>query len=293
METNPQTDDRTTLFVFFLIGLLGGGNSVAVRFSNVELAPIWGATIRLAASACLFWLILFLWKLPIPARSDAIVLLVTGFFTVGISFGLLYFGFVRLQASLGSVIVALGPLMTLFLAVLHRLESFRWQSLVGGVIALAGIAIAARAQLGTNVPVLSILALMAGSAISAEGNVVLKMYSLKSDPTATNALTLTAGLVFLTLASFVVGEPHHVPTLPATWVAIAYSVVPGSVIMFNLYLWILSRWPASATSYVIMLFPIVATTAGSLLAHERITPTFIFGGALVLTGVWIGALMKR
>lgn len=134
---------------------------------------------------------------------------------------------------------------------------------------------------------------MAGSAISAEGNVVLKMYSLKSDPTATNALTLTAGLVFLTLASFVVGEPHHVPTLPATWVAIAYSVIPGSVIMFNLYLWILSRWPASATSYVIMLFPIVATTAGSLLAHERITPTFIFGGALVLIGVWIGALMKR
>lgn len=143
METNPQTDDRTTLFVFFLIGLLGGGNSVAVRFSNVELAPIWGATIRLAASACLFWLILILWKIPVPARRDVIVLLVTGFFTVGISFGLLYFGFVRLQASLGSVIVALGPLMTLFLAVVHRLESFRWQSLMGGVIALAGIAIAA------------------------------------------------------------------------------------------------------------------------------------------------------
>jgi drug/metabolite transporter (DMT)-like permease len=42
-----------------------------------------------------------------------------------------------------------------------------------------------------------------------------------------------------------------------------------------------------------MLFPIVATIAGSLLAKEKITIPFILGGMLVLLGVWIGALMKR
>lgn len=292
METNAKTTDQTTIFVFFLTALLGGGNSVAVRFSNVELAPFWGATIRLAASALLFWLILLIWKIAIPQTRDALVLLVTGFFTVGISFGLFYFGFVKLQASLGSVIVALGPLMTFFLAVLHRIESFRWQSLMGGVIALIGISIAARAQLGANVPILSVLALISASAISAEGNVILKMYSPKSDPIATNALTLTTGVVFLALASFFVGETHNLPSLPATWIAIAYTIIPGTVILFNLYLWILVRWSASATSYVIMLFPVVATIAGSLLAGETITLTFVFGGALVLLGVWIGALLK-
>ena len=281
------------MLVFFLIGLLGGGNSVAVRFSNVELAPFWGATIRLAASALLFWLILVLWRISLPQKRDALFLMLTGFFTVGISFGLMYFGLVRLPASLGSVIIALGPLMTFFLAVLHRIETFRWQSLVGGAIALIGISIAARAQLGADIPLLSVLALISGSAIAAEGNVILKIYSPKSDPTATNALTLTTGVMFLALSSFVLGETHPVPMLPTTWMAIAYTVIPGTVIMFNLYLWILVRWSASATSYVIMLFPIVATTAGSLLAHERITPTFILGGALVLVGVWIGALMKK
>jgi len=280
------------MLVFFLIGLLGGGNSVAVRFSNVELAPFWGATIRLAASALLFWLILVLWRISLPQKRDALFLMLTGFFTVGISFGLMYFGLVRLPASLGSVIIALGPLMTFFLAVLHRIETFRWQSLVGGAIALIGISIAARAQLGVDIPLLSVLALISGSAIAAEGNVILKIYSPKSDPTATNALTLTTGVMFLALSSFVLGETHPVPRLATTWMAIAYTVIPGTVIMFNLYLWILVRWSASATSYVIMLFPIVATTAGSLLAHEQITPTFILGGGLVLIGVWIGALLK-
>ena len=292
MDPNTTASNRLTTFAFFITALLGGGNSVAVRFSNVELAPYWGATIRLGASALLFWLIVWLWRIPIPQRRDAIVLLLTGFFAVGVSFGLLYFGLVRLQASLGSVIIALGPLMTFFLAVLHRIESFRWQSLLGGVIALAGISIAARAQLGADIPVLSVLALIAGAAVSAEGNVILKILSPKSDPMATNALTLSSGLVFLSLTSLLIGETHTIPTLPATWMAIAYTVVPGSVITFYLFVWILSRWSASATSYVIMLFPVVATIAGTLLAGEKITLTFILGGTLVLIGVWIGALMK-
>ena len=292
MDNTNTSSNRLTMFAFFLTALLGGGNSVAVRFSNVELAPYWGATIRLGASALLFWLILFLWRIPVPQKRDALILLITGFFAVGVSFGLLYFGFVKLQASLGSVIIALGPLMTFFLAVLHRIEKFRWQSLLGGIIALTGISIAARAQLGADIPISSVFALIAGSAISAEGNVILKIFSPKSHPMATNALTLSSGLIFLVLTSFLMRETHNVPTLPATWLAIAYTVIPGSVIMFYLFIWILARWSASATSYVIMLFPIVATVAGSLLAGEKITLTFILGGILVLVGVWIGALMR-
>lgn len=293
MENTNTSSNRLTMFAFFLTALLGGGNSVAVRFSNVELAPYWGATIRLGASALLFWLIVYLWRIPIPQKRDALVLLLTGFFAAGVSFGLLYFGFVKLQASLGSVIIALGPLMTFFLAILHGLEKFRWQSLLGGVIALTGISIAVRAQLGTEIPILSVLALIGGSAISAEGNVILKIFSPKSHPMATNALTLSSGLLFLLITTFLVGETHNMPTLPSTWMAIVYTVIPGSVVMFYLFIWILSRWSASATSYVIMLFPIVATSAGSLLGGEKITLTFILGGTLVLIGVWIGALMKK
>jgi len=286
------TPDRTTITIFFLTALLGGGNSVAIRFSNAELAPYWGASIRFAASSLLFWLILSLLRIPLPALRDSIVLLLTGFFAVGISFALLYYGLVKLQASLGAVIISLGPLMTFFLAIAHGLERFRWRSLLGGLSALAGIAVAVQAQAGGNVPVLSVVALVAGSAIAAEGNIIMKIYSPKSDPLATNALTMSAGMVLLLFLSFVFGERHNLPALPATWIAIAYAVIPGSVITFYMFIWLLGRWSASATHYVVMLFPIVATTAGALLAGEMVTMTFVLGGALVLVGVWIGALKR-
>ena len=291
MSEASKSPDRLTILAFFFTALFGGGNSVAIRFSNVELGPFWGASIRFAASALIFWLILWLRRIPIPQRRDSIVLLLTGFFSVGVSFGLLYLGLVKVQASLGSVIIALGPLLTLFFAILHRIESFRWQGLLGGLIALVGIGISARAQLGLEVPFIYLLSQLAGAAVSAEGNVILKILSPKSDPMVTNAITLSAGLAFLLFASILVGESHNLPVLPATWAAIGYLVLPGSVIMLYLFLWILSRWSASATSYVIMLFPIVATIAGSLLAGETITPSFILGGILVLIGVWVGALM--
>lgn len=285
--------DNLAMTAFFLIALFGGGNTVAVRFSNAELAPFWGAAIRFAAAGSLFWLILYLRRIPLPQKRDTIVLLLTGFFTSGVSFAFIYLGLVKVPASLGSVIIALGPLMTLFLAIVHRIESFRGQSLLGGLIALIGISIASRAQVGADIPVVYLLSLIAGSAIGAEGNVILKMYSPRSDPTATNALTLTAGLVFLALASVFFGEAHNIPVLPATWMAIGYVVIFGSLIMFSLYIWLLGRWSASSTSYAIMLFPIVGTLGSALLLGETITPAFILGGVLVLLGVWIGALMKR
>ena len=292
MDIHPKDTNRLTYLAFLLIALFGGGNSVAVRFSNMELAPFWGATIRFAASGLIFWLILLLKRIPIPHRRDAIVLMLTGFFSVGVSFGLLYFGLVEVPASLGSVIVGLGPLMTLFLAILHRIESFRWRSLFGGSIALIGITISVRAQPGGDIPLFNLLALIAGALISAEGNVILKIYSPKSDPFATNALTLSTGFIFLFMGSIILGETHNLPVLPATWLALGYVVVLGSVVMFSLFIWILGRWSASSTSYVIMLFPIVATTAGALLAGETITPVFLLGGTLALIGVWFGALSR-
>jgi drug/metabolite transporter (DMT)-like permease len=182
--------------------------------------------------------------------------------------------------------------MTFFLAIAHGMEKFRWQSLIGGLIALLGIALAVRAQVGVDAPVLSVVALIAGPAIASEGNIIMKLFSPRSDPLATNALTMSAGMALLLVLTFVVREPHVIPALPATWVAIAYSVIPGSVMTFYMFVWLLGKWSASATHYVVMLFPIVATIAGALLAGERITPTFILGGTLVLAGVWVGALMR-
>jgi drug/metabolite transporter (DMT)-like permease len=181
--------------------------------------------------------------------------------------------------------------MTLFLAAAHGLEKFRWRGLAGALIALIGIILGVTGSLGGEIPLLSLLAITAGALCLAEGNVVFKLIP-KSHPVATNAVAVTTGAVFLILISLVFGEVWVLPEAGNALWAVLYLVIIGSGVLFYLYLFVLKRWTASATSYSFLLFPVSAIIIAALLAGEAITLSFIIGGLMVMVGVWLGALSK-
>ncbi len=281
--------DRLTLAAFLLVVLLGGSNSVAIRYSNQELAPFWGAALRFVFAAAAFWIILWWRKLPLPNLKDSSIIALNGFLTIGISFALLYWGLLKVPVSLATIVIATSPLFTFLLAVLHRIESFRIQALVGGGVALIGMAIAVNAQPGGVELLPSLLALAAGALVAAEGNVIFKIYSLKADSVVINALSISSGALFLLGASLIAGNAWVLPSTPQVWAALTYLILGGSVVMFYLFVYVLSRWTASATSYAVLFFPLVATLLASWLVKETVTPLFLAGATIVIAGVWIGA----
>ncbi|HRQ22346.1 MAG TPA: DMT family transporter, partial [Anaerolineales bacterium] len=186
MTTSSHHPDRLTLTAFILVILLGGGNSVAIRFSNMELAPFWGACIRFVVAGGIYWLLFWGNKMKLPNRKVTAVLFINGFLTLGGSFALLYWALTTAPISLATVVISMAPLFTLLLAILHRLEKFRWQTMLGGVIAVFGIGLAVNAQPTVEGLLPAIVALIAGALISAEGNVIFKMFSADSDPIVLN-----------------------------------------------------------------------------------------------------------
>jgi drug/metabolite transporter (DMT)-like permease len=78
-----------------------------------------------------------------------------------------------------------------------------------------------------------------------------------------------------------------------TWLAQAYLVVPGGVVVLWMILLVLRRWPASAASYQLVMITIVTVVLAAWLLDERLTWTFALGAMLVLAGVYIGALRGR
>jgi drug/metabolite transporter (DMT)-like permease len=96
----------------------------------------------------------------------------------------------------------------------------------------------------------------------------------------------------LAAIALVTGEPLQVPTRPETWLAMAYLIGPGSIAVFVFVLFLLARWSASATSYAFLLFPMVAIILGAILLGESIQPSFVIGGAIVLAGVYAGAVRR-
>ncbi len=283
--------DRSTLTAFLVLVVIGGSNAVAVRFSNGELPPFWGAAARFVLAAAIFWVILLVRRVPVLKGRALAGAVLYGVLSVGASYALLYWGILRIQASLFMVILSLGPLMTMFFAVAHGLEPFRWSSLAGALVAVAGIAIGVGTQLGRSVPIPSLLAVIAGAACIAEGSVVYKLFP-GGKPLPTNAVAFTTGAAILLLVSLVAGESWSLPREPRTIVAFVYLTLVGSVLLFYLYLLVLSRWTASATSYSFLLFPVATVAIAAVLTNERVTWQFLAGAAIALVGVWIGAIRK-
>jgi drug/metabolite transporter (DMT)-like permease len=105
-----------------------------------------------------------------------------------------------------------------------------------------------------------------------------------------NAVGMTTGAVLLLIGSLLVGEPMALPERMATWVALAYLVAVGSVLVFVLYLVVLRQWSASRAAYTFVLIPIVTVVLSAWLDDEPIGAGLVLGGLLVLAGVYVGAL---
>jgi drug/metabolite transporter (DMT)-like permease len=274
---------------FVSVVILGGSNPVAIRFSHLELPPFWSAAIRFTAAAVVFWAIVLVRRLQVPKGRALTGALVFGALNVGVSGALMYWGLVHVPASLTMTILSLGPLLTFFLAWAHRQEAFRWRGLLGAVVAVAGMLIGVGNAVGPSIPLLPILALIAAAVAIAEAAVLFKLFP-RSDPIVANALALTIGAIILVVISLIVGEAWSLPATRTAWTAYAYLVLGGSVALFYLYLNVLQRWTASATSYSYLLYPVATIVITAWLANEVISPRFLVGSAIVLVGVWAGAI---
>jgi drug/metabolite transporter (DMT)-like permease len=282
--------DRLTLIAFVFFVLFAGGAPVAIRFTYAELPPFWSGTARFGAGALVFWALVFIRKIPLPRGRALVGAILFGVLSVGGAFVLAAWGLVKTPASFASVLLALVPLLTIFLAYLHRLESLHWRGVLGAFLAVAGIAVVFGGSPGGALSLPHVLALIATAAFLAEAGVIAKKFP-RSHPLAMNAIAMTVGVFILGLTSVLSGERWVMPSLMNTWISLAYLVFIVTVIGFVLYLFVLSRWTVSSTSYGFVLSPLVTVILAAQLAGEQITWTFIAGAALVLFGVVFGALL--
>jgi drug/metabolite transporter (DMT)-like permease len=291
-DAEERRVERATAFAFAILVVLVGANVVAIRLGNRELPPLWGAGLRFALAAFIFWVLTLVRRSPLPRGRALAGAALYGLLGFAAFFAFLYYGLVRASAGLSQIVTALVPLLTMLLAVAHGLEQLRWRALGGGAIALAGIAIVFGGQAGGDVPLVSMLSLVAAAIAFAEAGIVAKLLP-PADPVATNAVGTTVGAAMLLLLSMVAGERWIVAAQTATWISLIYLVTLGTVVIFLLFLYLTKHWKASSVSYQFLFTPFVGVTLGAILLGEPLTPLLVVGGTLVLAGVYVGALAKR
>jgi drug/metabolite transporter (DMT)-like permease len=283
--------DRIVLLVFAIFVLFAGANAIGVRFVLREMGPFWSAAIRFAVAGLVLVGAMVVTGRRVPRGSQLVGTVLFGLFGFGLAYTFLYEALKDAPAGTTMLTLAIVPLLTVLLGAAQGIELFRRQGLIGAAIAAAGIVVVAADQLRLNVPIAALSMLLVAAVCQAEAGLVAKRFP-PGDPVAASGIGMLLGAALLAGGAIVTGERLVVPMRADTWLAMGYLIGPGSIAVFVLVLFVLARWTASATSYAFLLFPLVAILFGGLFLAEPIRPSFLLGGAIVLAGVYIGAVRR-
>jgi drug/metabolite transporter (DMT)-like permease len=283
--------DRLALGAFTGVVAIGGTNFVAIRFSNRELDPVWGAGLRFALAAAVFGLLFAALRLSFPRGRALGLVLLYGLLTFAGFYGCLYWAMQEVPAGIAATVLAVGPLLTLLLAVGHGMERLSSWAMLGALVAFMGSAIIFFQPSSIDFGWASFAFLCVAALVASEAVVVSKLAG-GVHPVAINFVGMSAGAVALLVAAVIVGESITLPSDGETRVALAY-LVGATVGLFLLALVVVQRWTASATSYAFVLMPVVAIAMGAVLAGEAVRWTTVVGAATVGAGVYLGAVRRQ
>ena len=287
MHLRQRLPRRSSVVVAFIaLVVLAGGNGVAIRVVNRDLDPLWGATLRFASAALVFAALVAMLRVPVPSRRARVGASLYGLLFFAVGFGLVHWSLADVGAGLAQTLLAATPLFTIVLAWAQRLEVLRWRVAAGAVLALGGVVLIFSRAVPADVPAASVLAVVAAAICWAQAGIVVKRYP-PTHPTWMNTIAMAIGAAGAFTAATVRGEDLQGPGGTDTWAALAYLVVPGSLGVFGLYIYVLRHWDASVASFQLVLIPIVAAPVAAWIDDEAITSIFVAGAALVLAGTYI------
>jgi len=226
---------------------------------------------------------------------DLWTFLYMGFFGVVMNQVCFTVGLRYTSVSHAAVLVGMGPIYTLILAVLFKLETATWRKATGMVIAFAGIAVLASENgISAHSPsVLGDVIMMTGSVGFAMYVVLGKRLGGRYDPLTMTAFSHYAGaLIVLPVAIYraiTLGSAEQWRAIAWTgWAAMLYMAIFSSAVAYVFYFWLLRYLEASQLSAFTYILPVVATVLGILWLGEKGSWGQVFGGVLALSGVyWI------
>ncbi len=265
--------------------LIWGSTYLAMAIAMRELPPFLVGSMRFAAAGGVMLLVAVGRGAAWPTRSDWRRAAPVGLFMfVGGS------GFVALAlkshaaTSGGAAVVA--AMMPLWVGVLGALGGAKpspreWGSLLlgflGVVVLLGGPALA-------NDP-LHVGLLLASPLSWAIGVVVARRQPRSPEPFMSPALQMIIGGSAFAVLGLLLGERIPSQVSAASWLAVAYLWLAGSIIAFTAFSWLVrSARPAVATSYAYV-NPIVAVVLGAASSGEPLGLTTIVASGLIVAAV--------
>jgi len=262
------------VFIRSLSVALGPGDHLVIRYGIVSL--IYAAGLLVMGN----------WRI---ARNDwPRLLLLSLVGMLGYNLGSA-FGFEKVTAGIGSLIIGTQPLLIALLGSLIARERLTLPAIAGLVLAFSGTGLLVWHDIGGGGGTDMLL----GSLFVFVSGVCWALYVVLTKPLIRKygAYSISAwSIIIATLAMMaMLARPSTLHTIEgmsvSNWLDMAYMAGLSTLIAAITWNYGSSRLPAATAGAFIYLVPIIGVTAGALMLGETITSAMLMGGALILAGV--------
>ena len=220
-------------------------------------------------------------------RAEWALVTWVGLILFGADYGLIYWGEQFLESGLTSILFAILPIVTVGLAHVYVPgDRITTRKLTGTILAFLGTVglFGERVRLDSS-EIAPMIAIVASAVCAAAAGVASKRHGSALHPAALNAPAMLVGATALAVASLVAGDGYRLPRDPATWAAVTYLALAGSVVTFLVYFSLLKTWSVTSLSFISVFTPAIALVLGFVFLDERPTIWTGLGAALILGGV--------
>lgn len=292
MEPTTHRPAWMTLLAFSIIYFVWGSTFLAIRVGVHEVPPFLFAAMRFFIAG----LVLYGWTIAHGERSPSARQWLSAFFLALLIFvfdyGLLFWAEQRVPSGLAAVMMATIPVfMALSEIVFLRTQTLTVRLALALLIGIGGVAVLMSRSLnlgGAPIDRAGAVALIIAAINWSISSVLTRMLPLPSSKVMSSGAQMLLGGLLLALAAATLGEFHnfHPSTISrGAWLALLYLIVPGSIIGFTAYVWLIHHESPTKVGTYAYVNPVVAVLVGYFLGGETLGLRTILGTLFVLVSV--------
>lgn len=280
------------LAAYSVIYFVWGSTFLAIRIGVHEIPPFLMAAIRFSVAGLLLYAWMRFKGVPALNRRQWAAASLMGALIFLIDYGCLFWSEQRVPSGIAAVILAMIPVFITLLEIAilgtQRLTVRLAAALVVGVF---GVLVLMNNSLSIGeAPVdrAGALALLVAAFTWSLATILSRKLPLpKSKPMSAAAQMLIGGIQLTLLAVFS-GEcaGFRFPAVSwNAWLALLYLIVPGSIVGFTAYIWLLHYESPSKVGTYAFVNPVIAVLLGYAVGDEGLGPRTLIGTAFILASV--------
>jgi drug/metabolite transporter (DMT)-like permease len=280
------------LLAFAIIYLVWGSTFLAIRVGVREIPPFLMAAFRFLAAGSLLYVWMRSRGVAAPTLREWMAAFLLASLIFVLDYGSLFWAEQRVASGIAAVILATIPafmaLSEIFVLRTRRFTVRLGLALVIGLLGVAALMNNSPSLGGAPVNRAGAIALLIAALSWSVASAYTRKVPLPASKPMSSAAQMFAGGVLLFVLAAATGELRGFQFQAISfgaWFSLFYLIVPGSIVGFTAYLWLLHHESPTKVGTYAYVNPVVAVILGALLGGESIGLRTVVATVLILISV--------